>query len=170
MKIESNVEFDEIYRQVRVLRAQDLKDNMAKLRMEKLMTKFERLWRKKTGVKKKSSVKSSLKGKKQKKAPADQRSDELTSGSGAALKKWMRKNSIWEKELFDQLISNGIEDEQNLVDMTEAEFDNVVRIVRVEKFREISDQKARNRVDKLLVNFEKIWRNQSGIKKTSIKN
>merc|ERR1711933_499288 len=61
--IDSNKAFDEIYRQVRVLRAKELKDNDARIRMEKTMTKFERLWRAKTGIKK-SSIKSGKDNKK----------------------------------------------------------------------------------------------------------
>merc|ERR1711879_400045 len=53
-KIDSNEAFDEIYRQVRVARSKELKDNAAKLRMEKQMAKFEKLWRAKTGIKKTS--------------------------------------------------------------------------------------------------------------------
>merc|ERR1719464_1765780 len=55
-------DIEEIKRQVRVARAKDLKDNDSRIRMEKMMTKFEKLWRGKTGVKN-SSIKKEKKGK-----------------------------------------------------------------------------------------------------------
>merc|ERR1719189_159728 len=93
-KIEDNKSFDEVYRQVRVLRAKDLKDNASRIRMEKSMTKFEKLWRAKTGVKK-SSIQSKKKDKNKKKDPKTASNDAMAS-DGADLKKWMRKNDVWE--------------------------------------------------------------------------
>eukprot|EP01084_Bolivina_argentea_P099060 178065_1 len=54
--LDSNKKYDEVYRKIRVLRAKELKDNAARIRMEKNMIKFEKLWRSKTKIKKKSSV------------------------------------------------------------------------------------------------------------------
>merc|ERR1712013_543298 len=156
--IKSNEQFDEIYRQVRVLRAKELKSNEARIRMEKMMTKFEKLWRAKTGVKK-TSVKKKSKGAKSK-APKDEANEAMASG-GAELKKWMRKNDVWEMALYSELMAQDITDAD--------QFDEMVRKVRVERFAQLKDQNARNRADKLLVKFEKLWRKASGVKKTSIK-
>merc|ERR1712242_402466 len=81
-KIDSNEAFDEIYRQVRVARSKDLKDSAAKMRMEKQMTKFEKLWRSKTGIKK-TSIQKKKKGspsKKKKAHPKDASSEEMAAG------------------------------------------------------------------------------------------
>merc|ERR1712048_1068689 len=165
--IDSNDMFDEIYRQVRVLRAKELKDNDARIRMEKTMTKFEKLWRKKTGIKK-TSVQSSKKKKEAKKDPKTKKNEAMATG-GAELKKWMRKNDVWEMQLYEELMQCGISDPDALKDVNQDQFDTIVRKVRVEKFKDLKDQSARQRVDKLLVKFEKIWRKASGIKSTSIK-
>merc|ERR1712048_1154907 len=165
--IDSNKAFDEIYRQVRVLRAKELKDNDARIRMEKTMTKFEKLWRAKTGIKK-SSVQSKKKDKNKKKDPKSAANDAMAS-DGAELKKWMRKNDVWEMALYNELMAQGIKDPDQLKDIQQDPFDDLVRKVRVEKFSDLKDQKARQRTDKLLVKFEKLWRKASGIKSTSIK-
>ena len=168
-KIDTNSKYDEIYRQIRVLRAKELKDNQARIRMEKLMTKFEKLWRKKTGIKKKSSQSEKTKNKKAKKDPKSTANDEL-DGKGKELKNWMKKNKVWEKALYDSLMANNISSPQQLSELSEKQFDGIVRKVRVDRFSQLKDQKSRNRADKLLISFEKAWRKASGIKKTSIKN
>jgi hypothetical protein len=167
VKIDSNDAFDEIYRQVRVIRAQDLKDQQAKVRMEKLMTKFEKLWRDKTGVKK-TSLKPDIEKKTKKKSPKVERNEAMAS-DGATLKTWMRKQDVWEVALYDELMANNISDPEQLKGVSQDQFDEIVRKVRVDRFSQLKDQKARNRADKLLVKFEKEWRKASGIKKTSLK-
>merc|ERR1712129_583011 len=124
-------------------------------------TKLEKLWRAKTGVKKTSVKKKS-------KAPKDEANEAMASG-GAELKKWMRKNDVWEMALYSELMSQDITDADQLAEVTESQFDEMVRKVRVERFAQPKDQNARNRADKLLVKFEKLWRKASGVKKTSIK-
>merc|ERR1712129_117223 len=86
-----------------------------------------------------------------------------------SLKRWMQKNSIWQKELHKKLIDHGISNGDQCKNITGKQFDDIIRRVRVERFQELKDQTARQNLDKLLVKFEKIWRIQSGIKKTSIK-
>eukprot|EP01083_Nonionella_stella_P287709 979415_1 len=165
--IQSNAAFDEIYRQVRVQKTKDLKDNAARMRMEKQMTKFEKLWRRKTGVEK-TSIKKNKPNKKKRQDPKSAMNEAMGS-SGAILKSWMRKNNVWEIALYDELMANDITDPQQLADIDESTFDTLVRKVRVDRFGQLKDQKSRNRADKLLVKFEKKWRKASGIKKTSIK-
>jgi len=84
-------------------------------------------------------------------------------------KEWMQNNNIWEKDLFDILIANNIICEDDVKNMDENTFDEIVRKVRVERVAAVKDQGTRVRLDKLLANFEKEWRNLSGIKKSSIK-
>ena len=131
------------------------------------MTKFEKQWRAKTGIKKSSVKKSGAKGTK-KKTPKDEKNEAMASG-GSQLKNWMRKNDVWEMALYDELMANNISDPEQLKDMTEEKFDEIVRKVRVDRFSQLKDQKARNRADKLLIKFEKEWRKASGVKKTSLK-
>jgi len=166
-KIEDNEAYDEILRQVRVARAKELKDNAARLRMEKQMTKFEKLWREKTGVKKTSVQKGG--GKKKKKKHPKDASAEAMAANGAALKQWMRKNDVWEMALYNELMAQGITEADALADVDQQKFDDIVRKVRVDRFSQLKDTKARQRADKLLVKFEKEWRKKSGIKSTSIK-
>jgi len=156
--------YDEIFRQIRVRRAQDLKDNAARVRMEKMMEKFAKLCPKE--IRTKSAAKKA-KGKK-KETPKDKEIKDMQSG-GAKLKAWMRKNDVWEMALYDELMANEISDPDQLKGITEDKFDDIVRKVRVDRFSQLKDQKARNRADKLLIKFEKEWRKASGIKKTSLK-
>jgi len=89
--------------------------------------------------------------------------------NGSQLKQWMRKNDVWEMALYDELMAQGINDAEKLADVDQEKFDDIVRKVRVDRFSQLKDQKARQRADKLLVKFEKQWRKKSGIKSTSIK-
>ncbi|ETO27965.1 hypothetical protein RFI_09168 [Reticulomyxa filosa] len=79
----------------------------------------------------------------------------------------MQKENIFEKELFDELVKQGITKEEDLKSVTQTQFDEIVRKVRVEKWAELKDDTARTRLDKKLVDFEKIWRKLSGIKQTA---
>eukprot|EP01083_Nonionella_stella_P021105 58525_1 len=167
-KIDSNKKFDEISRELRVSTAKELKDQKTRLRHQKMMTKFEKVWRKKTGIKKKSSQTAKSKTTQSKKGPKSTRNEELES-SGKELKQWMQKNKVWEKSLYDELRSNGIQNGDDLEGISQRKFDEIVRKVRVDRFSQLKDQKSRNRADKLLVKFEKTWRKVTGIKSTSIK-
>jgi len=168
-KIESNEMFDELKRQVTVLRNAEIKETAARQRGEKMMTKFEKLWRAKTGIKKTSiKKKKSPKGKGKTKAPKEAANDSM-GAEGMKLKQWMRKNDVWEMALYSELMAQGIDDAEKLKDVDQQSFDDIVRKVRVERFATLKDQKSRQRADKLLVKFEKEWRKKSGIKSTSIK-
>merc|ERR1712154_114005 len=137
--IDSNKAFDEIYRQVRVLRAKELKDNDARIRMEKTMTKFEKLWRAKTGIKKSSIQKGGVDKKNKKKDPKTKENEAMAT-SGADLKKWMRKNDVWEMALYEELMANGISDPDEIEQIAEDKFDDIVRKVRVDRFAQLKDQ------------------------------
>merc|ERR1712087_844840 len=119
--------------------------------------------RAKTGIKKTSIQKGKKGGKK--KHPKDVASDAM---DGSQLKQWMRKNDVWEMALFTELMSQKLTDPEMLKDVNQTTFDDIVRKVRVERFSQLKDHNARQRADKLLVKFEKLWRKKSGIKSTSI--
>jgi hypothetical protein len=81
---------------------------------------------------------------------------------GAELKEWMKKESVWEKELYNQLLAvnvNGFDDLKNIDEKT---MDDILRRVKVEKVQTLKDQAARNRLDKLLTSFEKKWKAANG--------
>ena len=110
-----------------------------------------------------------------KKKHAKTRSKELLEQKGKPLKIWMKKNSIWQLALYQELLNikqtqSYLNDPQlMLTKLTESIFDEIVRKVRVERFSQLKDTKARLQCDKILLKFEKLWRKASGIKKTSIK-
>jgi len=193
--IDSWHSFHEIVRKVRVLRKKDLKSHEAQHRLDKLCTKFERLWKQETGFKltlienstlpKNVFVTSSenreklkqfkrIKKNFRKKKYEKTRGKELLEKKGKPLKIWMKQNSIWQLTLYDQLLN--IKQTQSylfdpplmLTKLNENIFDEIVRKVRVERFSQLKDTKARLQCDKILLKFEKLWRKASGIKKTSI--
>jgi len=164
--IQTNMEWGTITREVRVLQRGKLKDQAAKNRADKIVTKFEKIWRKKTGIKS-TSIKDDAKGKK-KDTPKDKKIEEL-QGKGKALKDWMKKNGIWQMALYEELLANNVTSPDECKGITEDQFDEIVRKVRVDRFKDLKEQKARQAADKLLVKFEKFWRKESGIKKTSLK-
>lgn len=164
--IKTNMEWGTITREVRVLQRGKLKDQAAKGRADKQVMKFEKLWRKKTGIKS-TSIKDDGKNKKKESAPKDKKIEEL-QGKGKALKDWMKKNGIWQLALYDELLANEVFSPDDCKTIKGDQFDEIVRKVRVERFKELKDQNARNAADKLLIKFEKFWRKESGIKKTSI--
>ena len=84
--------FDEIIRQVRVL-----KDSKAKSRLEKLLSKFEKEYRQASGSKK-TTIKKGMKvtqGGKKDKTINDEKIDEMSQGNGTELKEHMQKNQFW---------------------------------------------------------------------------
>lgn len=203
--IDSWHSFHEIIRKVRVLRKKDLKSSEAQQRLDKLCTKFEKLWKQETGFKltsikptnshrnytannlpknvfvtsneRKEKKKQLKKAKKnfRKKKHAKTQSEELLEQKGRILKGWMKKNSIWQLALYQELLTTKslqkyLTDPQKMLKhITETMFDQIVRKVRVERFSQLKDTKSRLQCDKILLKFEKLWRKQSGIKKTSIK-
>ena len=99
------------------------------------MTKFEKLWRTKTGIKKTSIKKGDNKNKK-KKDPKTKKNEEMNT-KGSNLKKWMKKNDVWEMALYQELMTNNIEDPDSLKNIDEDTFDNIVRKVRVDRFAQL---------------------------------
>ena len=152
---------DEIKRKVRVLRASELKSNDAKMRMEKILQKFEDEWRKLEG---KSKNKKQEYDEKDEPPTPTQTSKEAAfeelRQKGKHLKEWMRSQGIWQLALYEELINAGITHPEQLGSLKQKQFDNVVRKVRVDRFSQLKDQKSRKAADKLLVKFEKLYKKQ----------
>mmetsp|Transcript_10806 Transcript_10806/g.16271 ORF Transcript_10806/g.16271 Transcript_10806/m.16271 type:complete len:321 (-) Transcript_10806:203-1165(-) len=163
--IQTNMEWNTITREVRVAQRGKTQDQAAKARVDKITVKFEKLWRQKTGIKS-TSIKDTDKEKEA--APKDKKIAEM-QGAGKPLKDWMKKNGIFQMALFEELLAVGVKDENECKSIKEAQFDEIVRKVRVERFKDLKDTTARQNADKLLVKFEKFWRKETGIKKTSVK-
>ena len=164
-------DFDEIINAVRVARAEELKDQKAKERVEKLLSKFEKEYRKASGNKK-TTIKKGMKaasGGKKDKTVTEEKNDEMSSGSGKELKTYMQKSNFWQKDLFDELLAANITGADELKELKVKEFDEIVRKVRVTRAQELKDAKSKNRLEKVLTAFEKEWQKQSGYKKTTIK-
>eukprot|EP00487_Bulimina_marginata_P008936 TRINITY_DN3261_c0_g1_i2.p1 TRINITY_DN3261_c0_g1~~TRINITY_DN3261_c0_g1_i2.p1 ORF type:complete len:163 (-),score=9.00 TRINITY_DN3261_c0_g1_i2:284-772(-) len=161
------MEWGQVEREFRVLQRSKLKDQASKTRSDRLLKKFEKLWRKQTGIKS-SSIKDDNESKKKEKAPKDKKVEELET-KGKALKAWMKKSGIWQMALYEELVANGVSNEEDCKKITPDQFDEIVRKVRVERFKDLKNQKSRQNADKLLVKFEKHWRKETGHKKTSIK-
>lgn len=165
--ITTNMEWGQVCREFRVKQRGKLKDQAAKNRADKTLTKVEKIWRKKTGLKS-TSIKDKSEKKEKEAAPKDQKIAEL-QGKAKPLKDWMKKEGIWQMALFEELVLIEVMGPDDIANIKEKQFDKVVRKVRVDRFKELKDQKAKQAADKLLVKFEKYWRKTTGIKKTSIK-
>lgn len=166
-KVNTQEKFDEIIRKTKVARFEELKDTQSRNRLNQKLTKFEKIWREKTGIKK-TVVKKNQNDNKKKKTPTDKKIQKIQQSRD--LKQWMQKQQIWEKELFNDLVRNGINNQDEIVKLdTQEKFDELVRKVRVERFTELKDKQSRNRLDKKLTKFEKLWREKTGIKKTMTK-
>jgi len=108
---------DEIKREVRVLRAKELKSSDAKSRLENILTKFEDEMGKAEGKKnKKVQVYDDEKGdeppmpSQTSKQAAQEELDEI----GKHLKEWMKAEEIWQIALYEELLSAGIRNPDNL--------------------------------------------------------
>jgi hypothetical protein len=165
--IQSNMEWGSITREFKVAQRGKLKDQAAKKRSEQTLVKVEKIWRKKTGIKS-TSIKDENEEKKKEAAPKTKKIAELEN-QGKELKAWMKKEGIWQMALYEELIAIGVTNAEECKKITEAQFDELVRKVRVERFKDLKEQKARQAADKLLIKFEKFWRKETGIKKTSLK-
>jgi protein-tyrosine-phosphatase len=163
-------EFDEVIRDVRVLRAEELKDHASRQRLEQLLTKFEKKWITMTGNKKTNIKKGSKADQGQTKDDPKQNAISPMTNEGRELKAFLQKTNCWQKDLFDILLTMGYSNPDNLCNLTEDEFDEIIRQVRVARAEELKDQTSRTRLEQLLSKFEKEWRKASGIKKTTITN
>jgi len=86
------------------------------------------------------------------------------------LRKWMRSEDIYDKDLETLLEEFGVKDPKtDFKNLTQKQWDEIVRKGKVERFKELKDQSARNRLEKKIKKIEKYWRKESGVKSTSIK-
>ena len=148
-------QWDKLYRLVNVERAKELKDTQARNRLKQKMNKLEKEWRSISGVKKSIGgtsgmsphpmsphrispylIKIILKihilqlliiiyliGKKSK----SKTKTKTDTKSAPKLKKWMQKEEVWEKELYDLLIENGMTCSDDLILIASQEsFDNIM--------------------------------------------
>jgi len=162
-------QWDEIFRRGTVERFKELKDQASRNRLEKKMKKLEKTWRKESGIKSTSIKGAAKKGKKNDTNEASKKQKE-TLDSNPKLKKFMQKNAIWEMELFMILADLGCQDGTDLKDKIKSndDFDEVYRKVRVARAKDLKDNDAKLRMETLMTKFEKLWRKQTGIKKTSV--
>merc|ERR1712113_70292 len=86
------------------------------------------------------------------------------------LKNWLKKNNLLEQVVFQVLRDNGIEDpESDFANLSEKKWMAIKRECTVRNTSQVNhDTKARQRFEKKLNKIEKVWREQSGIKPTSI--
>ena len=100
-------QYDELYRRAVVERAKELKDQQAKVRLEKKMTKLEKYWRKESGVKS-TSIKNDDDAKS---PPPDQSSKAATNElleKAAEMKKFLQKNDCYNLDLLAVLSDHGM--------------------------------------------------------------
>eukprot|EP01083_Nonionella_stella_P271040 918126_1 len=89
-------QWDELWRICVVERAKDLKDQKAKIRLEKKMKKLEKFWRKESGIKP-TSIKPSQKNSKTKQSSTNKSKSINTTAlkKANALKKHLQKNDFF---------------------------------------------------------------------------
>ena len=178
----SKEDFNEFHRKVTVARAADLKDQAAQGRAEKKLQKLKTIWTNGNG----QGVAAKVEFNKDNK-DSDEKNQGGHGGNVSAqatnealakargLKAWMQKEEIWQVDLFGALVNKGIIGEDNIAAEfktklgSRADFDEVIREVRVLKAEELKDQKSKARLEKLLSKFEKRWETMTDNKKTTIK-
>eukprot|EP01084_Bolivina_argentea_P176448 305352_1 len=96
VNIQTNMEWGQIEREMRVAQRQKVKDNASKRRTDKIVKKFEKIWRKRSGLKSTSIIKGNKK--------EMSSNTQCTETKGKELKQWMKKNGIWHKDLYQELI------------------------------------------------------------------
>merc|ERR1712113_466932 len=163
----------DLYRRAVVERAKELKDQPAKVRLEKKMTKLEKYWRKESGIKKSSIKPASKAANDDAKAPEDQSSKAATNElleKAVELKKFLQKNDCFNIDLLAVLADHGVYKEEDIPNIqTNMEWGTITREFRVLQRGKLKDQSSKTRADKIVMKFEKIWRKKTGIKSTSIK-
>lgn len=70
----------------------------------------------------------------------------------------MRSQQIWQLALYEELIAAGITNPENLKTLKQKDFNEIVRKVKVDRFKELKDTTARQNAAKLLVKFEKLYK------------
>ena len=127
-KITTKKQLDEIIREVRVLRTADIKETKARQRLDKTLTKFEKIVVAKNEKLKKTSLKSGDDEKQLKDWDTD-KEKEAAAKEGKDIKEWLQKENIWLTELYDGLIKNGVTSPYQIQCLEESGFCLYVRYV-----------------------------------------
>jgi hypothetical protein len=167
-KLDSNAKWDEVCRKTRV--ALNSTDSAELKKLEGVLTKFGKEWRKKTGIKASASAKKKGGKKKDGKGKADARASAMSESSdmdklmadSADLKKWLRKEQVFDKELYQELLRREIKNEEMLSAVTDKEINDICLAVKVQVKKDTKDAGTRARLDKTLSAFEKAWKGLSG--------
>ncbi len=69
--------------------------------------------------------------------------------AGVDLKTWMRKQDIYDNDLYDILSSQGILNDTDFADYTQQQWDVLWRKGCVERAKELKDQKAKVRLESM---------------------
>merc|ERR1712212_323050 len=81
------------------------------------------------------------------------------------LKQWMDKNEEFEKTLYSELLLSNVESLKQVKALSQSEFDDIVRKVRVARMAKLKDQKKKAAIDQQLIKFEKLARKTKKKKK-----
>eukprot|EP01083_Nonionella_stella_P195331 719601_1 len=76
------------------------------------------------------------------------------------LKKWLQKEGIWIKELFEYLVMDLKITKPSQIKnkmTTNGEFEECIRLVKLKRAESCSGQEELKRLDKNLLKFEKLW-------------
>mmetsp|Transcript_46609 Transcript_46609/g.77430 ORF Transcript_46609/g.77430 Transcript_46609/m.77430 type:complete len:308 (+) Transcript_46609:43-966(+) len=147
----------EIKREVRVLRAQELKSNDAKARLENLLSKFEDEWRALEGKKAKKQLYDDEKAVPTPTHTIQQAAFNDLAEKGKELKAWMRTKEVWNVTLFQELVAADVCTPASLKDLKQKEYEEVVRKVKVIRYEQFKDAHSQAVMDKLLVKFGKLY-------------
>lgn len=155
-------DFDEIKRKVRVETYKSIKIQKKQLRIDKCLDKFEKIWRKKSGILKTSILNFQKKTKNQvSKEPKNYK--EYTK-----LKNYLKENNIFIRDLYDTLINENILTPNDFNKIkTNKKFDEMMTKIKVKRRNELKDIITQQRLEKKLTIFEKLWRKKTGIKQHS---
>merc|ERR1712013_857089 len=141
-------QWDELWRRGMVERAKELKDQKAKLNMEKKMTKLEKVWRKQSGIKS-TSIKK--KGKKEKAEKKEAENSAAAQNEANAKGKYLQKYTCFSPDLLLVLVQEGVNTEEDIGDIKSNEqFDEIYRQVRVLRAKELKSNEARIRMEKMM--------------------
>lgn len=85
------------------------------------------------------------------------------------LRKFLKKQDIYDKDVEEILTDMNINDPStDFKGVTQKQWDELYRLVMVERAKELKDQAVKVRLEKKMKKLEAYWREQSGIKVTSI--
>mmetsp|Transcript_49310 Transcript_49310/g.60571 ORF Transcript_49310/g.60571 Transcript_49310/m.60571 type:complete len:239 (-) Transcript_49310:52-768(-) len=152
--------FNEIKRKVRVRTNKNIKDNNKKMRVDICLNKFEKIWRKKTGIYN-TSILSFQKENHSKKTETKHNAPQKDYGSGYSLKQYLKQHDLYLKDLYDALTRKGIKTPNDFKLIKQSEINKIIRDVKVQRRRDIKDSNSMIRLETQLKKFEKLWKIKS---------